>query len=107
MARSTDPVARYDARIPSAAVPARSVSDRMDVETDRPMAASAAEIHRTANKAPPCSLLHLIDIGQIFNRTVGAYESGHGQHGKARRIGRRGSHLDTNPCGHVRKTPSG
>ena len=46
-------------------------------------AASAAEIHRTASSAPPRSLLHLIDIRQVFDGTIHAQYRGDGQHRSA------------------------
>src|SRR5579872_4025991 len=53
MARSTEPVAKYHARSPSAALETCSVSARTVAETERAIAARAAESHSVIKRALP------------------------------------------------------
>src|SRR5262245_32461137 len=73
MPLSTEPVARYKVRKPSEFVVARSVSERTVEERENAIAASAADIHSTASRAPPFSLLIRIrtqDISIDVNRNM-------------------------------------
>src|SRR5579862_8351571 len=65
MPRSTDPLARYQARSPSADEPTRSVSERTLAATENAIAASAAESHSTASSAPPFLRFESLRIGLL------------------------------------------
>src|SRR5947199_10014208 len=96
------------ARRPSAAVPARSVSARMDVDTDRTIAANAAETHRTVSSAPPVwsrRRLLVVIVVQLIEKTIYIQRSSDGDDRQPVGIGSRRSHLDAHCRRHGGRTP--
>ena len=93
-------------------MPARSVSARIDVDTERAMAASAAETHSTVSRAPPLFASYFIrrpwrsatGFAQSFrvdqrkrsDNAVLGKRRGDGDHGQPDGIGRGRSHFDAN-----------
>src|SRR5579864_5441723 len=96
-------------RKPSAAVPARSVSARIDMDTEKAMAASPAETQSTVSSAPPFwearARLGEVFIRQIQKRTIGAQRGGYGHYRQPRGVRRGRDHFDANSRRHIGLIP--